>query len=279
MTRFHFLFILAAILLFSSCQKDTSPLYVYDVKDEFNIQIYQKLTSTNTIILKLSTVDSFPDNYRIDADFNKYNNRHELNIYRIIAHATPSTRKGIITKRIELPDFDLGEYPLDFIIRNAIVNQGALSIGIQKIELNFSTKSAITSKHYEINRIPANSYWGVAYVNANYHDLFVDKFMSEIRSESSAIQNPLTGDYGYFSIDPNGVIDLPLSPAGYSKTFFMTSDNMEGINQSIQKYKQFQVGFHSTIFTASGQIFHHVSNDTATDSLHAAKPTATAPSK
>ncbi len=271
MKKYSFLLFVAAVLFFTACKKDTSPLYVYDIKDEFNIELYQGLSSANTVIIKLSTVDSFPDNYQIDADLTTPNNRSELNVYQLIKPTVPSPTKTILTKEIRFEEATFGSHPIDFIIRNSIVNQGVLLVGSEKIELDFSTKGGLTAKQYEVNRIPPNSYWGLAYVQGAYHKLYVDKFLADIKVLSSPLESPLSGNYGYFSIQEDGQLVLPPQYSGsYTRRFLLTSEHLDKIDSCLQAYKALNVGFHARILTSGGQVFHHVTKDDETGSLQAA---------
>jgi len=263
MAKIHLLLALLISMLLASCNKDTGSIIIYDIQDEFNIEIFQENNNANNFFLKITTLDEYPSNYRIEADLVNVNNKIELNIYRILKPTNPTNQTKYLSKNLNLENLEIGNYNLDLILRNTIVNEGAVSIKPETIELDFSTKHGISSKHYEVNRIASNGYWGVAYVESEDHSPFLDNFMQKIKDVSIELTNPRQGNYGYFSIDNHNKVNLALSPHGVYQNFYMTSDELDTINDFVQEYKSFGVGFHAVIYTAQGQIFHHTSYDSA----------------
>ncbi|HHB78492.1 MAG TPA: hypothetical protein ENK85_04595 [Saprospiraceae bacterium] len=261
MTKINLLLGFLAILFLASCQKDTNPVLIYDIHDEFNIEIYQELSEANEVFLKLTTLEKYPSNYRIEADAYINSGNIELNIYRIYKPQTPAPNNVFLTKKVKLGALNLGTHPLDLIIRNNISNEGLISVNPNTIELDFSTKNGISSKHYEVNRFHPNDYWGIASVDSSYHAIYVDQFINKITAESTPINQPNIGNYGYFSISPQGDIELSYTPRGYYRTFFMSAEDFTQINAYIQEYKNLGISFHATVITAKGQVYQHVENE------------------
>ncbi len=259
MNKVIFLIIILASIFLTSCQKDKDPVIIYDIQDEFNIEIFQELNNSGNFFLKITTLDEYPDNYRIEADAITVDDKIEINIYRILKSPNPTNRKATISKKIKLDHLESGSHPLDLIIRNSVINEGAISINPASVELDFSTKNGITAKHYEVNRIAPNGYWGVAYVTNEIHVIYLDFYMQKIKATSTEISNLKKGNYGYFSIDDQNKVVLPLVSHSTFRTFYMTSDEIETINSLIQEYKALGIGFHATVFTAQGQVYNFVS--------------------
>jgi len=267
MSKINLLFIILVSIFLVSCQKDTEPVIIYDIQDEFKIQVLQDLSTSNEFSIVISTLDEYPSNYRIETGITLLDDKIELNIYRIVKDPNPSNQKRTITKKVKLGTLHPGSHPLNLILRNTIVNEGAISINPNKIELDFSTKHGISSKHFEVNRIPSNGYWGMAYIDDGNHLIFVDQFIKNIEGVSTQITNPIVGSYGYFSISDQGEINLPFPLKNFSKTFFMTSNDLPTVQNLVQQYKSYGIGFRAIIYTAQGEIFHHVSFDPPSSSL------------
>jgi len=271
MNKINFLFIILVSIFLASCQKDNEPVIIYDINDEFNIEIFQELNNSNSFFLKLTTLDEYPDNYRIEADVTNNNDKLELNIYRILKSNTASTKNVTLSKKLALNTLSLGTHSLDLIIRNSVVNEGAISITPATVELDFSTKQGITAKHYEVNRIDPTGYWGVAYIESTNHIIYLDHFMQKIKAVSTEFVNPKVGNYGYFSIDDQNKINLPLIPHDNYKTFYLGTTDINAVNSYLQDYKSYGVGFHATIYTAQGQVFHHTANSSPPTILQSIK--------
>ena len=261
MNKVIFLIIILTSVFLTSCQKDKDPVIIYDIQDEFNIEILQELNNSGNFFLKITTLDEYPDNYRIEADAITVDDNIEVNIYRILKSPNPTNHKTFISQKIKLGHLELGNHPLDLIIRNSVINEGAISMNPASVELDFSTKHGITAKHYEVNRIAPNGYWGIAYVDIEAHTIFIDQYLQKIKAVSTEITNPKPGNYGYFSIDDQNQVTLPFAAQENFKTFYMTSDEFDTIDNWIQEYKSLNVGFHATIFTAQGQVYNFVSYD------------------
>ncbi len=267
MNKINFLLFILFSAFFASCQKDKEPVIVYDIPDEFNIEIFQELGSSSNLYLKVTTLDEYPDNYRIEAAATKIDGKIEVNIYQIFKPTTPSNQQTTLSQKIQIDNLADGTYPLDLIIRNTVVNEGAITVSPSKIGLDFSTKYGISAKHYEVNRIAANGYWGFAYVESAAHIIYVDQFVQKIKAVSTEIPNAKVGNYGYFSISDQNKVELPLSQDN-QKTFYMKSDDFDTINSYIQEYKSYGIGFHAVVLTAQGQVFHHVSYDPPAPSIN-----------
>lgn len=264
MNKVKLIVILFIALFFASCQKDTEPIIVYDIQDEFHLGIYQELSATNNVFIQLTTLDKYPSNYRIVADVVTDNEHIVLNIYKIEKPTSPSSIQSFLTKKIKLGSLPDGLHPFDLIIRNNIINEGAIALSPTTIKLDFSSKTGITAKHYYINKIPANSYWGIASVDSSYHAIFLDQFINEIAEESTIFSNPSPGSYGYFSISNQGVVEVPFPLNGYTRTFFMSSTSFTAITDYIKTYKLKDIGFHITIVTADGHIYQHAESASPT---------------
>ena len=261
MNKIKLLLIVLVSVFLASCQKDKDPVILYDIPDEFNIEIFQELDNSNSFFLEITTLDEYPENYQIEANVTTIDDKIELNIYRILPSSAPSNREETLSKKLKLNTLSLGTHALDLIIRNTVVNEGAISINPATVELDFSTKHGISANHYEVNRIAPNGYWGVASVEIDDHAIFLDYFMQKIKAVSTVFTNPKVGNYGYFSIDAQNDVILPTLTQGVYRTFYMTSDEMDSIDKQIQDYKALGIDFQATIYTAQGQIFNHVSSE------------------
>ncbi|GEM_PF-5827171 len=262
----HFFLVWTLVLLLGACTKDSGPILVYDVKPEFDIRLSQRLSTNSEVQVEIRTLQEYPSGYQIIANLTSENNRFELHIERIEApQGTPDPGQDTILRRIfELPPLGAGTYGFNVIIRNTIVNEGTLEIDAEQFRLSFVEAYGLSTDHYAVNRIPPQTFWGVAYVDSAYHYNFVNLFFNELQAFAQPVQNPRHGDYGYFVIGSNGEISLPFAPAQNSKSFYLQSDDPAytiKIDSLLQYYKGLNVGFHGMVITTNGHIFFRQDTD------------------
>lgn len=259
MNKIHFYLLLLSFALMTSCSKDMEPVLIFEIPNEFGLSVAQGLTNSKDIMLTITSLDSFPSNYEIDATVFSSENGYIIYINQFTQSPAISTGLKIIKKELLLENVSNGDYSLDVVIRNTITSQGLLQQMDQLITLDFSKTNGLSTAHCEANHFAMNSFWGVIAIDGSYHVPILASFLAKLRSFSSRVDQPLLGNYGYFSIDEDNHVLLNHSLGENFKTFYMTVDDFSRLDDLVETYKSSYPGFHALVFTASGDLFQQTS--------------------
>ncbi len=230
------------VLCFSTC-KDKKTNVIVDVDDDFTIDMFENIDNgVRNFQLDISTISPQTClNYTIsyDLDFNEQDNNIELTLNELIE--PDDCIQGTSTTSLTIPfgSISEGTYRFDLNLKDAVINQGQLSVTAGHYLLEMESNDGIEILNPQLNRIPNNTIWGyVAYDNSSASTDAQD-FLSNLQGLNTVFNienNNLysAGYFGYFQLGENKELTLPGEiNFNFYKSFIFQhdSDNLEDINQ------------------------------------------------
>ena len=192
-----------------SCSKDPREINIYDIPDEFKIDLHQVPTEFGTQpSIKISTVKPQPcENNHINAVLSKSSNTLNIEIREII-QAVDCILNPLKLSIDLFAILQTNTYNLNISLKDQVFNDGKLTVGDDKFSMTLRSDYGILLGKSEILKIPDHHVWGYVIHPKNVTTL--EHSLSEMMRPLYEGPSPLyTGEYGLFYIDSSGDIHFP----------------------------------------------------------------------
>ncbi|NDV80398.1 hypothetical protein [Bacteroides sp. 51] len=239
-TRTLILHLFAVSFLFTNvaCSNDDDSASI-----DSDIQILVKEimgTETNTFSLFCRTENIYPCvNYPILTTLDFKSNSLNINFTGVPEEiGICFTATGPATTEINLSALENGSYEI-MLNNGSLNNSGTLTITDTKVELNVKTPKGIRITNPTLQRVPANTYWGLIGYSSKDKISKVNEFLSKLEQAGALFNKQTPGDYNHYEIDQNGEIknDYGSNLSGYhfhNWFIFQYSGDEEALKETIK---------------------------------------------
>ncbi len=201
--------VLFALLLMFSCTKDS--LELAKIESDIVIRMWEKLEpNKRSLILYCSTIDYYPlGNYSIAYSLDMNQKNINIGFYGIHVPSGGQTSVEPAKAMIDLGSLSKGVYTLRVHV-GGITSIGQIAVSEKCYRIDFDTHNMLQIDNSRLNRVPDQTIWGyVNYITQDMDNVAHD-FLDSLQALGAQPGTWLPGDYGYFTITPDGQIAPPL---------------------------------------------------------------------
>lgn len=242
-----------------ACNKDEPTNVIIDITDDFYIDMFEDISNgEQRFQFEISTI-ALQDcpNYLIDYDItiDKDFRNIDLVLNDLIPPSDCFGDSTVAKRSISLGYMPSGAYSLKINLKDAVFNQGRLSVFGNQYILEMDSDDGIEVLNDRLYRIPRNTLWGyISYSNLND----AQEFLVELEESSSIFpiddfNDYLPGYYGYFDLneDRNIVLQQTLNTNSVPFIFRNESNDINSIKDFVEiACDEFNVDVH--FFTEYG---------------------------
>ncbi len=231
---------------------------IVKVTPEFAIDIFEKLGDTREFQFKVSTLEKQEcTNFTISTNAALSFNRVTLNVIDLLPPTDCVQGYAPAYGVAEVGILPSGYFNLDIHLKNAINNDGMLSVYTDSIVVDLDSEDGLDLIHKVLCRIPETAIWG--YTAFDDNDSGAD-IAAAFKADLTGITQPAKfpqGYYGYFDLDENDNLILSPAPAHiYFQTFLMTyNGDIKNVEDLVQSYRAAAAGadVEFAVFTGTGK--------------------------
>lgn len=214
------------IIALASCSVDTpeeTPI-IYDVEDEFNIDLREQLSvDDQKLVIELHTIkDDYPcSNYQIDYSIEQDNNgKIIIDILEILDPINCDSSIADAESHIVLNNITRSTHNIEINLKGTVINEGVLHNDDDRFNLEMKTDYGIHLLQRELIKIPQNSIWGYVAYDDDSNDSAAQNFIDDLVGVTEQNRVFENGYYGYFSIT-GSIIKLKDTPNFTHKHIFI----------------------------------------------------------
>lgn len=202
------IFLSCFLLWFSACRTNIDSGLIIDIEKEFNIQLVEKLDSTlnNYQLLITSVKKQDCNNVRIEHAVTISANRIFVTLKSLVR---PDSCHGIADAAhdtVNLGQLAEGVYRVQINLKDAVINQGNLTVTPSRVIIDMSTINGINITEPTLMRIPERTIWGgVSTTTPNIPAMH--KFLDTLSNICPTFSEGL-GNYGHFNFQSANLITI-----------------------------------------------------------------------
>ena len=224
----YLLLLLFTLAFLYGCPQKTDDIgdQIVDVKEEFLIDIWEELIGdVRSFRIDLETIEEESClNYGINYSVHMSNGNINITINDLEEPADCLPGNAPAREFVELGQWINGFFNVEINLRDAVVNEGRLTVSNDKYLLSMESEEGISLVRTRLFKVPISTIWGeVAYDDAEL-DNEVNAFMADI-TELGQHRQYQPGYYGYFSIEQDQSLILrDASDLPFNQTFILKLD-------------------------------------------------------
>lgn len=200
-----------AIFLAGGCNLTSleDPIVIPEVSDEFYLDMWERLEPTGRYLeWKLRTIEKAEcEESTLNYSYRTTSGTIELDINAIELPADCTPSEQPLQTTIEGVKLSTNYYPLQFSLRDAVTNEGALVVSTDKYEANLQDSKGIILVRRELRRIPDETIWGQVQLTNDSLKEAAAQFMDQLLQLSQP-KLLAAGYYGYFMVETSGKVVL-----------------------------------------------------------------------
>jgi hypothetical protein len=205
--RIIFVFFLVVFLY--SCSKDSGVENVYSVPEEFRLDMSQVISDSGVLpAFKFTTLAKIgcEDQELRTEYFRKTNNAYIRIIgVEIVDNCTAGT--DYVEATIS-DSFEDGVYNVNIGVKDQVENAGTFTATSDKYTISLHKSPNMMIGDHAIKRLPNNIWWGAIYFEDSSVASQFAALQDYIDEHSSQWEDHQTGNYGLFTVDKNGAIQM-----------------------------------------------------------------------
>ncbi|MEM9916948.1 MAG: hypothetical protein AAF990_02560 [Bacteroidota bacterium] len=206
------IFALSVLVSMIGCRKEKAePIIDINIAEEFYVDLWEELDpELKTFKLRLPTIQkqACPQT-TLDYDFQANGQQFVISLQELVSPDNCVTDSSFINTDVLLGDLANGTYSLRINLKEEVVNKGELSVNEEKYTINMESLHGLSLVRSELLRVPDQTIWGTFGFNKLQLSDAKDEFLQELQNMSGLKIYP-TGYYGYFSIQDDGSVDVPV---------------------------------------------------------------------
>lgn len=238
-----FLLFFTAILPACRVDSDDNPVIIVTTPPEFSVDLYERRDPVDGTPLFGLWVESMVDydcaGYGIDATVAVENNRIRVTLLGVLP-PSPCTGDAAPAKQFlpigKLPD---GVYEFSLSLRDAILNEGTLTIANGRYVLVLPDQSGIDFQNLVLEHLPDGIIWGYAGVPDELSEPVADEFIFDLKTITGE-PGLAPGFYSYFTVSGTGnaTFHKSIAPAGVSEQFLRRlTTSPDALESLLQGYR------------------------------------------
>jgi hypothetical protein len=247
---------LITFLAFVGCTKSDNKKII-EIEKEFSFQPWQSLSESGSDFTIIVQTLKKQDCGGAKVSITQQNDVKNLSI-KVNGITNPpacGTQPDIATDTIKFSGLTKGFYNFKIILKDAITNEGSLTVEDNKYSLNMTNFYGIEVPQTDIMRVPKGLIWG--YVNYELiQESQYTKFETKLKKIATLQTDIAKGDYGFFVIgdQSNFNVKATINSKGVTKhlLYFLNSNNL-ALKDLVDEFRAstFEVKF----FTSDGKAF------------------------
>lgn len=204
-----YIFLAFILSLSSACRVGIDSGLIIDIEKEFNVQLVEKLDSTlNSFYLLVTSVQKQDcSNVRIKHAVTVVSNRVFVTLKQLDRPSNCSGAADVAHDTIHLGQLTEGVYRMQINLKDAVINQGTLTITPSRALLEMGTINGINITEPTLMRIPERTIWGGVSIESTQIPA-MHKFLDTL-SNICPIFNENLGNYGHFSFQSANLTTIP----------------------------------------------------------------------
>lgn len=209
--------ILPVLFLLSifACQSDSDePVLIVDIPNEFNISMKEVLGINNPnrpLAFEIETIEAIACNQaEIVAKLQVSSEKYSIQIEGIYKPDDCDDTLVKLKKDVNLSFLQNGAHNVQFVLQDAIFNNGQIIVDEDKYSISMQDKFGIEIAYEELYKIPHNTIWGYIATSAPRTKL-LDDFTNQLKEIGAQEVELLSGNYYYFTSYANTSIDFEIN--------------------------------------------------------------------
>ncbi len=221
-----FAFFCVVAVAFAACRvnPDDDPVIIVTTPPEFTVDLFEQRDATDGSPLFGLWVESMAtfdcSGYGIDATVSVQNNRIAVTLLGIVP-ATPCAGIPAHARQfLPIGNLQDGSYEFSLSLRDAIVNNGTLTIANGHYMLSLPDQQGIDFQNLVLEHMPDGIVWGYAEVPNETTKPVADNFIFDLKKITEDPALP-PGFYSYFTVSGTGnvIFHKRIAPAGVAEQF------------------------------------------------------------
>jgi hypothetical protein len=247
---------LITFLALMGCSKSDNKKII-EIEKEFTFQPWQTLSETGSEFSLVAQTLKKQDCGGAKVNIIQQNDGKNLSI-KINGITNPSvcgTQPEIASDTIKFTGLAKGLYNFKIILKDAIVNEGSLTVEDNRYSFNMFNLYGIEVPQTDIMRVPKGLIWGYVNYEQNQESQYT-KFETKLKKIATVQTDIAKGDYGFFVIgdQSNFNVKATINTKGVTKhlLYFLNSNNL-ALKDLVDEFRAstFEVKF----FTSDGKAF------------------------
>ncbi len=243
--RFNLGFLLIITLLLS-CSQDEDPVLVFNVPEEFSIEMREQLNPTNRdLIFDITSIYGFAcEDITIDATYTRSGDNLSLSIQDIVKPDDCEEGANKANLKFNIGSLQNGEYTFNINLSEVVANTGMLSVSNDSYKIMIDEEEQIEGivlPYTELRRMPNGSVWGKVEFNSDNMANIAQKFQEELIGLGMSNLDLKAGEYGFFSLDSElSMIWDTASPYNNTLSFILNKNQVtdQEIRNLIQQFQE-----------------------------------------
>lgn len=247
-----------AVGLFGCSADDEDPRVIADISDDFYIDLWEVLKSpARSFALNVETIDAQEcANTLLDYTSKRSGISLTVSLNDLLApHPTECVEApGAIKTSIELGYLAVGKYDVQINLKNAVINEGILTVTDDAYHLAMYTDEGFHLRQTSLLRVPENSFWGYVAYDDNAAATAAQNFIADLKAVNTDF-SPGLGYYGYYTVENNKKIVLRQPPTANTVLPFVLKfgDNPASAKAVLEQYRSTHSNLQLKIFTSAGE--------------------------
>lgn len=248
---------LITFLAFLGCNKSNNQDKIIEIEKEFSFQPSQGLNESGSIVGLVAQTLKKQDcgGATIDITSRIDGNNISVKVNGLVYPSVCGTQPQFATNNIQFLNIPKGTYNLKISLKDAIVNDGYLTVTDNKFSVSMNKLYGIEVSQNEIMRIQKGLIWGYVNYEQNQQSKYI-KFEERLKKFASIQTDIPKGDYGYFVINDQANINVKatIEPKGSTKhlLYYLNSTNTE-LKNLVDEFRD--PAFEIKFFTSDGKVF------------------------
>jgi hypothetical protein len=248
---------LITFLAILGCNKSNNQDKIIEIEKEFSFLPWQGLNESGGVVGLVVQTLKKQDCGGADVDVTTRLDGKNLSIKvnGLIYPPICGSQPQIASDTIQFNDIPKGTYNLKISLKDAIVNDGYLTVTDNKFSMSMNKLYGIEVSQNEIMRIQKGLIWGYVNYEQNQQSKYT-KFEERLKKFATVQTDIPKGDYGYFVINDQASINVKatIETKGSTKhlLYYLNTNNTD-LKDLVDEFRDpaFEVKF----FTSDGKVF------------------------
>ncbi len=230
---------------FTACRVDPAddPVIIVTSPPEFTIDLFEQRDATDGTPVFGLWVESVTDydcsGYGIDAAVSVQNNRIAVTLLGVVSPSPCAGSPAPARQFLPIGSLPDGTYDFSLSLRDAIVNEGTLTVSNGHYVLSLPDQQGIDFQNLVMEHLPEGVIWGYAGVPNEPAKPVADEFIFDLKKITEDAALP-PGFYSYFTVSGTGDVTFHkrIAPSVVAEQFVRRlADAPDALKSLLQNYR------------------------------------------